>query len=90
MVVSSGLPGLALALLAFLVQPLRDVAAAEARGADPALVAMLQQVWLFGLYLSGMETIFFDRNGPIWVTFVIAVFGLRYAACLTLRRHDPR
>ena len=89
-VVSAGLPGLALALIVFVVQPLRDVAAAEARGADPALLTMLAQVWLFGLYLSGMETIFFDRNGPIWVTFVFAVLGLRYAASFRLRRDDPR
>ena len=87
-VVSCGLPGLLLALAVFLVRPMRDLAAAERRGTDPALLVMLGQVWLFGLYLSGMETIFFDRNSPIWVTFLFAVFGLRYAAASRLRRSD--
>ena len=87
-VVNTGLPGLALVLLAFVVQPLRDLFAAERRAADPALLTMLQQIWLFTISLSAMETIFFDRTGPSWFTFLFAVFGLRYAASFRLRRGE--
>jgi O-antigen ligase len=78
---SMGLPGLALVLWAFVAQPFFDVRRAVRAGADPALVLMLAQIWLFGIYLSSLESFFFNRNDPIWMTFLFAVFGLRYIAC---------
>lgn len=89
MVVGTGLPGLGLALLVFVAQPMRDLLAAERRGTDPALLALLLRIWLFGLYLCGMESILFLRSDPVWVTFLFAVCGLRYAARYRLRRGDP-
>ena len=78
---SMGLPGLVLVLWAFVVQPFFDVRRAARAGADPALVLMFAQIWLFGIYLSSLESFFFNRNDPIWMTFLFAVFGLRYVAC---------
>jgi O-antigen ligase len=80
-VLSMGLPGLMLVLWAFVVQPFFDVRRAVRAGVDPALVLMLAQIWLFGIYLSSLESFFFNRNDPIWMTFLFAVFGLRYVAC---------
>jgi hypothetical protein len=40
----------------------------------------LLRIWLFGIYLAGFESFFLDRADPIWFTFLIAVFGLRYLA----------
>ena len=78
---SMGLPGLALTLWAFVIQPFMDIRRATRLGADPALVLTLAQIWLFGIYLSSLESFFFDRSNPIWITFLFAVFGLRYLAC---------
>jgi O-antigen ligase len=80
-VLAMGLPGLAFVLWAFLIQPLADLRRAARAGADPALLLMLAQIWLFGVYLSSLESFFFDRNDPIWMTFLFAIFGLRYVAC---------
>jgi O-antigen ligase len=77
---SMGVPGVALALGAFVVQPLADIGKAARNGADPALVTLLTQIWLFGLYISALESFLFDRADPIWFTFLFAVFGLRYVA----------
>ncbi|MGO4871680.1 MAG: O-antigen ligase family protein [Roseiarcus sp.] len=77
---SMGVPGVALALWAFVVQPLADVGKAARAGADPALLTLLTQIWLFGLYISSLESFLFDRADPIWFTFLFAVFGLRYVA----------
>lgn len=77
---SMGLPGLALALWALVVQPLADIGKAARNGADPALTTLLAQIWLFGLYVSSLETFLFDRADPVWLTFLFAVFGLRYVA----------
>jgi O-antigen ligase len=86
-VLSMGLPGLALALWAFVVQPLADIGKAARNGAEPALVTLLTQIWLFGLYVSSLESFLFDRADPIWFTFLFAVFGLRYVASF---RTSPR
>ncbi|GJE18676.1 O-antigen ligase family protein [Methylobacterium marchantiae] len=78
--VTLGLPGLVLVLAIFVVAPLRDVMRIEAGGRTDPLAIMFVQIWLFGLLLSCMESFLFDGGDPIWVTFLIAVFGLRYLA----------
>ena len=77
---SMGVPGVALALWALVAQPLADIGKAVRNGADPALLTFLTQIWLFGLYISSLESFLFDRSDPIWFTFLFAVFGLRYVA----------
>lgn len=77
---SMGVPGVALALWAFVAQPLADIGKAARNGADPALLTLLTQIWLFGLYVSSLESFLFDRSDPIWFTFLFAVFGLRYVS----------
>jgi O-antigen ligase len=77
---SMGVPGVALALWAFVAQPLADIGQAVRNGADPALVTLLTQIWLFALYVSSFESFLFDRSDPIWFTFLFAVFGLRYVS----------
>lgn len=75
---SMGIPGVALALWAFVVQPLVDIGRAVRFGADKALLTLLTQIWLFGIYISSLESFLFDRSNPVWFTFLFAVFGLRY------------
>jgi O-antigen ligase len=77
---TTGLPGLALLILAFVVKPLRDFHAANAGGNDGPLSLALLRIWLFGIYLSSLESFFLDRADPIWFTFLVAVFGLHYLA----------
>ena len=84
--VTTGLPGLALALWALVIQPLRDYARAKREPAHRGLADLFFRLWLFCVFLAGLETIFFFRDAPVWVTFLIAVFGLRY---LSVRRLVP-
>ena len=79
-VLAMGLPGLALTLAVFVFAPARDLYLARQRGADPALALMAMQIWLFGIYLSSLESFLFDRANAIWITFLFAVFALRYLA----------
>lgn len=79
-VLSMGLPGLALLIAAFVIQPIRDVRRVCARGEEPALALMFLQIWMFSLYLNSLESFFFDRANPSWVAFLFAVFGMRYLA----------
>jgi O-antigen ligase len=77
---ATGLPGLALLIAAFVIGPLRDFHAADEGGNNGPLAQALLQVWLFGLYLSSMESFFFDRADPMWFTMMMAMFGLHYLA----------
>jgi O-antigen ligase len=79
-VLAMGLPGLAITLLALVVAPARDLYRARRQGADPALALMAMQIWLFGIYLSSLESFFFDRVNAIWITFLFAIFAIRYLA----------
>ncbi len=75
-----GLPGLALLITVFVVGPLRDFHAADGGGNNGPLAQALLQVWLFGLYLSSLESFFFDRADPMWFSMLVAMFGLHYLA----------
>lgn len=86
LVVENGLPGLLFGIAFLIVMPIRDVFAAQSREASAALLTMMVQIWLFGIYIASLETFFFSRPGPMWLIFVFAIFGLRYAARYKLKR----
>jgi len=75
-----GLPGLALLIGAIVIKPLRDFQAADQGGNGGPLATLFLRIWLFGLYLSSMESFFLDRAEPMWFTLLVAVFGLHYMA----------
>ena len=81
---SMGVPGVVLTLWAFVAQPLADIRRAARLGADPAVLTLLTQIWLFGLYISSFESFLFNRSDPIWFTFLFAIFGLRYISSFRL------
>ena len=74
------LPGLALLVVVLVIVPLRNFQRADEGGNNGPLAMMLLRIWLFGLYLSSMESFFLDRADPLWFTFLLAVFGLHYLA----------
>jgi O-antigen ligase len=82
---SMGLPGLALLILALVVEPLRNFHRADLGGNSGPLTMALLRIWLFGLYLSSMESFFLDRADTIWFTFLLAVFGLHFVARFRVR-----
>jgi O-antigen ligase len=75
-----GLPGLALLVVVLVIAPLRNFHAADRGGNKGPLAMALLRIWLFGLYLSSLESFFLDRADPLWFTFLVAVFGLHYLA----------
>jgi O-antigen ligase len=82
---ATGLPGLALLVAVLVIAPLRNVQRAEGGGNGGPLLLLLTRIWLFGLYLSSLESFFFDGADPLWFTFLLAVFGLHYLARFRLR-----
>jgi O-antigen ligase len=82
---SMGLPGTVLLIAVLVIAPLRDFHRADEAGNGGPLNMALLRIWLFGIYLSSLESFFLDRADPIWVTFLFAVFGLHYLARARLR-----
>jgi O-antigen ligase len=82
---SMGLPGLALLIAVLVIAPLRDFQAADRGGNNGPLAMAFLRIWLFGLYLSSLESFFLDRADPTWFTFLVAVFGLHYLARFRVR-----
>ncbi len=80
-----GLPGLALLIVVLVIAPLRNFHVADRSGNDGDLATLLLRIWLFGLYLSSLESFFLDRADPLWFTFLMAVFGLHYLARYRLK-----
>ena len=70
-----GLPGLILLIVVLVIEPLRNFQQADQGGNNGPLAMALLRIWLFGLYLSSMESFFLDRADPLWFTFLMAVFG---------------
>jgi O-antigen ligase len=74
-----------LLIAALVIKPLKDFHRADLGGNNGPLTMALLRIWLFGVYLSSMESFFLDRADPLWVTFLLAVFGLHYLARFRLR-----
>jgi O-antigen ligase len=75
-----GIPGLALIVAIFVIAPLRNFTVVTRSGNDDPLAKLFLRIWLFGIYLSSMESFLLDRADPIWFTFLVGVFGLHYIA----------
>jgi O-antigen ligase len=80
-----GLPGLALLIAVVVIAPLRNFQAADVGGNNGPLAMLLLRIWLFGVYLSSMESFYLDRSDPLWFTFLLALFGLHYMARFRLK-----
>jgi O-antigen ligase len=75
-----GLPGLALVIGWIVVSPLLDLSRIP-RGRDEyALTLLFVRIWLFGITSTSFESVFLQRDDPVWFLLLMAIFGLRYLA----------
>ncbi|MCR9123047.1 MAG: O-antigen ligase family protein [Phyllobacteriaceae bacterium] len=80
-----GVPGLILTVWLTVLAPAVDYLRAGARSRDGALADLFFMVIVFAVLVSALESFFFRRADPIWLTMVIALAGLRLSARLPLR-----
>lgn len=76
--VTIGLLGLALSLLWIVAQPFADFRRARAMEADPLLTMLFVRIWIYGLCLSGFESVLFRGGSETWLWMVISIIGLRF------------
>lgn len=75
---TTGLPGLLLALWAIVVLPILDYDRAKQNSGSDSLATLMFQIWMFCVFAGAMETLFFQRDDSIWVSFLLSIFGLRF------------
>lgn len=78
--INGGFPLLLLMVVWLVLLPCRHAGLAFRRAQNPDLTRLFVRCWLFMLFLSCLESPFFDNRGPVWFTMLIAVFGLRMLA----------
>jgi O-antigen ligase len=76
--VTTGAPGVLLALVWTVVLPCRDFARCLRSGADIATTNLFMRIWAFALANCAFESIMFARSDPMWFTMLVAMFGLRF------------
>lgn len=89
--VSMGLPALAVAVIAFLVEPLRDYLRTPPLRENVLLGDFFLMTFLFTALNAFLESFFFRRVDPVWIFFLLSVLGLRMTARLRVpTRHAER
>lgn len=76
--VTTGLVGLTCALSWVLVQAFFDCRRALVACADRALTMLFLQIWIFGLCVSGFESVFFRGGSEVWLLTAVSVIGFRF------------
>jgi O-antigen ligase len=80
-----GLPALAVAIIAFIVAPIRDYVRTPLLRENVLMSEFFLMVLTFTLMNAFLESFFFRRADPVWLFFVLAVFGLRLVARFPIR-----
>jgi O-antigen ligase len=75
-----GLPGLAIALVAFVLAPARDFARTPLKRENVLMADFFMMIVVFTLLNASLESFFFRRADPVWLLFVFGVLGLRLVA----------
>lgn len=79
-----GLPTLAVAVIAFLVVPMVDFLRVPPKRENILLGDFFMMTLMFTAFNAFLESFFFRRVDPVWLFFVLAIFGLRYVSRVTI------
>lgn len=75
-----GLPALAVAIITFLIQPMRDYLRIPLLRENVLLGDFFMMTFMFTALNAFLESFFFRRVDPVWLFFLISVLGLRMVA----------
>ncbi len=83
LLVTTGFVGLTFALWWIVAQPFANFLRLRRAQQDDALTTLFLQLWVFGLCLSGIESVFFKGGNEIWFLMAVSIFGLRFKTIAT-------
>lgn len=82
---SFGLPGLVLMIWLVVLAPVIDYARAWGRSENAMLADLFFMIVVFCVLTSALESFYFRRADPIWITMIIGLAGLRLTGRLNAR-----
>lgn len=88
LLLTTGLPGLLLALVWLVFLPLRDIARLGPEKEQTPLTRLFIRLWLFALFNAGLESVFFEGRNIVWFMLIVALAGIRLQARATLTAED--
>ncbi|WP_312796632.1 O-antigen ligase [Tianweitania sp.] len=77
---SIGVPGMLIAIIAFVLAPARDFVRTPLKRENVLLADLFMMIVLFTCLNAFLESFFFRRADPVWLLFVFGVLGLRMTA----------
>ena len=83
-----GIPALCVAVFTLLVEPLRDYMRVPHRKENIFLADFFMMVLLFTALNAFLESFFFRRADPVWLSLVMGVLGLRLVARVPLKTSE--
>ena len=84
-----GLPALAVAIITFILAPLRDFLRVPRLRENVLVADFFLMILLFTALNALLESFFFRRADPVWLFFILATLGLRQAARFPMATRVP-
>jgi O-antigen ligase len=81
-----GIPALCAALMALIIIPLVDYARVQKTRENVLMADLFLMIFTFSALNAFLESFFFRRADPVWLMFVLAVFGLRLVSRFEVRK----
>jgi O-antigen ligase len=81
-----GIPALCAALMALIIMPLADYARVQKTRENVLMADLFLMIFTFSALNAFLESFFFRRADPVWLLFLMAVFGLRLVSRFEVRK----
>jgi O-antigen ligase len=78
--INMGIPAFCVAIVAMLIEPVRNYGRCIGRRENIVMADLFMMIFTFTALNACLESFFFRRADPVWLMFVLAVFGLRLTA----------
>lgn len=83
-----GIPMMLVLVWATLISPALNYMRVSDRTENVLLADFLFMIVIFTVTNSALESYFFRRDDPVWLTLVMAIFGLRFVSRFPITRHS--
>jgi O-antigen ligase len=78
--INMGIPAFCVAVMAMIVEPVRNYARCINARENVLMADLFMMIFTFTALNACLESFFFRRADPVWLMFVLSVFGLRLTA----------
>lgn len=81
---AAGIPGLVLTVIWIVIVPLYDLSRVDQTQSYSPLTRLFVRIWLYGIFIACLETLFFQGKDLFWFMFVFSLYGLYLQSSATL------